>query len=170
VTYEIPVFLLPTSRKSFGEDPTTEAEAAIAGAVDGPDDELLYDTSTGWWRPELARSLAAAWRISGLDFLAKQVILLSPAEAAAAARASEEILARLRVGSVPELPDAFDFEVQALSSADLASLLAVGRPVWRGEPADHDVTSFIGFLLAMAAIARRASQSGLQLLFYRPDP
>jgi hypothetical protein len=170
VPHELPVFLLATAAADLGPEPEEEAQALVVDAGDGPTDRMLYDTSTSWWRAELAKELARAWAVPGLDFLADPVVLLSSDQAAVVAAGAQAVLERLKVGPVPRLTGWFGPEFTALETADVAALLQGCSPQWRGAPDDPDVESFLGFLLALSQISQRAADSKVRLLYYRPQP
>jgi hypothetical protein len=170
MVHEIPVFFLPTSVHALGEDPETQAETLIADSRPRPDGDYVEDTSTYWWRSELALELAAAWAIPGLAFLGDVVALLSPAQALRAADAAEEVLRSLESQPIPTLGRAFGPELEALASADIKAVRAMARPAWQGDVGGDDAVTFVEFLLAVAVVARTAAAGGKQLLFYRPQP
>ena len=123
MVHQIPVFPLPTAVTELGDDPERQAETLRGEALPAPDGQYLEDTSTYWWRSELALELASAWSITGLEFLSEVVALLSPARAHTAARATEEVLARLEAqAALPTLRHAFGPELEAVACANIGAI------------------------------------------------
>jgi hypothetical protein len=170
VAHELPVFLLPTNVAELGQDSEARAQELLVEALPAAEGSYVEDASRSWWRSELALNLAAGWRIPGLEFLSTVVVLLTPSQASRAADAAEEVILRLKTQPIPSLTHSSGPEVDALHSPDIPAICAQAQPIWRGDVGGDDASTFVGFLLAVSAIARRSAAEGRQLLFYRPEP
>ena len=165
----VSVYLLPLADHT-GHPRSLAAAAELATRVADTSEgsSLRKATSSDSWHTTLAANLARACTIEGLGFLVHELRLLSPGEARLAAKAVDELLARLESGDLPEPQKSFGHHWnQIISQADLAEALASVVPCVDTDEENGETESFLEFLVSLQLAASEAAESEKYLLYFR---
>jgi hypothetical protein len=171
VSDRIPVFVLPLQKGASHPKTVAAAQEAVATASESAETSgLRVAVSTNWWHLLLAGELCRAWGISGLEFLAHDLRLLSPSESGDASEAVASLLDHLESTPIPPLRQQFGPELSAIQNADLPGAIAATLPSFDIDDDDAEVESFLSFLVSLQEAAIQAREAGEGLLFFRPGP
>jgi hypothetical protein len=165
----VPLYLLPLAADVVMPRSSSAARAIVDAAADAPEASgLRSDVSADWWHPRLAAALTFACSISGLEFLAKELRVLTTDEAAAAGKAIEDLLARLEAGTVPSKAEACQAQWSVIQQEDLAEVIGSTVPCFDVDAQDGEASTFIEFLVAIQLTSQEAVERNGRLLYYRP--
>lgn len=171
MTYFIPVFFLPTSIESLGDDPEEVAYQLVGDAADNREQSRLREaTSTNWWHVVTVQGLATAWGVAGFEFLASPVQLLRNDESVAVVQGVTSLLNTLASDTLPAPTAVLDQDPDYIQHAELRAAIPSAQPSFVVDEDSGHVHSFIQFLVSMRDAAQEAVARNQRLLYFQPQP
>ena len=177
--HNIPTFFFPVNEKDLnGSDLTEDFVQNLLGVkFESRYDEGIREvTSRNWWYQETVLELAKRLKISGLEFLSQELIVLEKPKLSHTIVSLNQLLSKIS-GSIPVFSDQQNEEyagIAELRSVDCSLAFQRSTPDIVINPSVDSgfeaVVGFYSFLKSIIAAINNALERDLLLIYYRPQP
>ena len=177
--HNIPTFFFPVNEKDLNGSDLTEdiVQNLLGDKFESRYDEGIREvTSRNWWYQEMVLELAKSLKISGLEFLSEELLVLDKPKLLQTFGSLDQLLSKIS-SSIPVFSEQQNEEyagIAELRSVDCSLAFQRSTPDIVINPSVDSgfeaVEGFYSFLKSIIAAINNALERDFLLIYYRPQP